>query len=148
MLAVQSIWSHTLYSVALAVNNANAVATAVRVILGEAGVTPKQLNTDMGAGFTSGVVPRLLDETGIEHRLKDPRDSNAIATLDRAIQTLRISLMKTGPTEDWAERLPKITRGMNNAPHEHLLGEAPNSAASNDQLHFHLQKQAAQDLSS
>jgi len=128
------------------VNNTNAVATAFRVILGEARVTPEQLNTDMVAVFTSGAFPRMLDETGIEHRLKDPHNSNTIATLDRAIQTLRISLMKTGPTEDWAERLPKITRGMNNAPHGHLLGEAPNSVGSNDQLQCHLQKQAAQDL--
>ena len=146
ILAVHDIWSRKSYTVALAVDNASAVATAFRSILGEAGVTPKQLNTDMDAVFTSGAFPRLLDDTGIEHRLNDPRDSNAIATLDRAIQTLRISLMKTGSTETWAERLPKVTRGMNNAPHEHLLGEAPNSVGSNDQLQFHLQKQAAQDL--
>ena len=131
---------------ALTVNTPSAVATAFRIILGEAGATPQQLNTDMGAEFTSGAFPRLLDEEGIEHRLKDPRDSNALATLDRAIQTLKVSLLKTGSTEDWAERLTKVTRGMNDAPHEHLLGEAPNSVASNDQLQFHLQKQSAQYL--
>ena len=146
ILAVQDIWSRKFFTVALVENTPSAVATAFRIILGEAGAIPQQLNTDQGAEFTSGAFPRLLDEKGIEHRLKDPRDSNALATLDRAIQTLRVSLMKTGSTEDWADRLTRVTRGMNNAPHEHLLGEAPNSVPSNKQLQFHLQKQAAYDL--
>ena len=65
ILAVQDIWSRKLYTVALAVNNTSAVAIAFRSTLGETGVTPKQLNTDMDAVFTSGACPRLLDETGI-----------------------------------------------------------------------------------
>ena len=146
ILAVQDIWSRKIYTVALAQNNPAAVATAFRIILGEAGTTPKELNTDMGAEFTSGAFPRLLDDRGIDHRTKDPRDSNAIATLDRAIQSLKVSLMKTGSTDTWADRLAKVTRGQNNAPHEHLLGEAPNSVAGNDQLQFHLLKDAAHDL--
>ena len=146
ILAVQDIWSRKLFTMALVENTPSAVATVFRIILGEAGAIPQQLNTDQGAEFTSGAFPRLLDEKGIEHRLKDPRDSNALATLDRAIQTLKVSLMKTGSTEDWADRLTRVTRGMNNAPHEHLLGEAPNSVPSNKQLQFHLQKQAAYDL--
>lgn len=49
ILAAQDIWSRSLYTVALAVNKASSVAIAFRTLLGEAGVTPKQLNTDRGA---------------------------------------------------------------------------------------------------
>lgn len=146
ILAAQDIWNRKIYTVALAQNNPTAVAIAFRIILREAGTTPKELNTDMGADFTSGAFPRLLNEQGIDHRTNGPRDSNAIATLDRATQTNKVSLMRTGSTDTWADRLAKVTRGQNTAPHEHLLGEAPDSVASNDQLHFHLQKQAAHNL--
>ena len=67
----------------------------------------------MDASFTTGEFPRLLDEKGIDQRFKDPRDSNALATLDRAIQTLKVNLMKTGPADTWAERLAKVTKGQN-----------------------------------
>lgn len=93
MLAVQCMCSHKLYTVGLGVSNTSAVATAFRIILGEARVTPELRNTNMGAEFTSGACPRLLDATGVEHRLNYPRHTNTLATLGQAIQTLNVSLM-------------------------------------------------------
>ena len=68
ILAVQDIWSPKLFTMALTVNSPSVIATAFRIILGEAGAIPQQLNIDQGAEFTSGAFPRLLDEKGIEHR--------------------------------------------------------------------------------
>ena len=87
ILCVQDIYSRKLYTVALAKNNPSAMATAFRIIIAEAGVKPTELNSDMGSEFTSGAFPVLLDEQGIFHNVKDPRDRQALPTLGRSIDT-------------------------------------------------------------
>lgn len=134
ILCVQDIYSRKLYTVDLAKHNPSAMATAFRIILAEAGATPSQLNTDQGAEFTSGAFPVLLDDQGISHNVKDPRDRQAISTLDRAIQCLKTNVMKGGSLDTWSSRLAVVTRGMNASPQGHLLGSAPNDVPNNDQL--------------
>ena len=131
ILVVQDIFIRNIYTVSLAQNNPRAVATAFQIILTEGGLTPTELNTDMGAEFTSDAFPRLLQENGISHRKKDPRDRNAIATLERAIQTLKLNIMNTGASGTWAERLARVTKGQNEAPHDNLRGSAPNDVRKN-----------------
>ena len=72
--------------------------------------TPLELNTDKGSEFTSGDFPQLLDEQGIAHRVKDPQDRNAIATLDRAIQSLKPALSQG----NWAMKLDAAVKGQKN----------------------------------
>ena len=88
ILVVQDIFSRQIHAVALTTKIPSATATALRIILAEAGVST-MLTTDRGGEFKNGAFPQLLDEKGIYHQMKDPRDLNAISTLDRAIQELR-----------------------------------------------------------
>lgn len=78
-------------AVALTTKVPSATATALIIILAEAGI-PDMLTTDQGADSTIGAFPRLLDEKGIDHQVTDPRYINGISTLDRAIQELREGL--------------------------------------------------------
>ena len=146
IFVVQDIYTRKIHAVALTTKVANATATAFRIVLGEAGV-PEHLTTDRGSEFNSGAFPRLLDEKGIVHQVKDPRDVNAIATLDRAIQTLKKALMKTGSTNSWHERLTRVVAAQNALPHDALFGAAPKDVkTSNEVLDFALTKKAALDL--
>lgn len=72
-----------------------------------------------------------------------PQDKNGIATLDRAIQSLKAALAsEKGP---WAETLATVVRGQNAAPTNHLCGPNPDSVAGNNVLQFRLTEQAADD---
>ena len=104
------------------------------------------LTTDRGGEFKNGAFPQLLDEKGIYHQMKDPRDLNAISTLDRAIQELRKGLAKGGAMDKWQERLARVVKGMNASPHSHLMGSAPKDVDDNKVLTFALTKKAAFDL--
>ena len=91
VLLVQDIFSRKIFARPLKGTTPTEVAAAFRSIMSSNG-TPLELNTDKGSEFTSGDFPQLLDEQGIAHRVKDPQDRNAIATLDRAIQSLKPAL--------------------------------------------------------
>ena len=54
--------------------------------------------------------------------------------------------MKTGPDNTWADRLVRVTRGQNEAPHEHLMGSAPNDVKTNKNLQFALIKDSAETI--
>ena len=146
ILVVQDIFSRQIHAIALTTKIPSAAATAMRIIIGDAG-TPERLTTDRGSEFRDGAFPRLLNEKGILHQTKDPRDLNAIATLDKAIQELRKGLAKGGDMERWHERLTRVVRGMNASPHPHLMGSAPKDVnGENKVLEFGLSKKAAFDL--
>ena len=104
------------------------------------------LTTDRGGEFKNGAFPQFLDEKGIYHQMKDPRDLNAISTLDRAIQELRKGLAKGGAMDKWQERLARVVKGMNASPHSHLMGSAPKDVDDNKVLTFALTQKAALDL--
>ena len=95
ILVVQDLFSRQMHAVALTTKVPSATATALRIILAEAGI-PDMLTTDRGGEFNNGAFPRLLNEKGIFHQVKDPRDLNAISILDRAIQELHKRLAKGG----------------------------------------------------
>ena len=66
ILVVQDLFSRQMHAVALTTKVPSATATALRIILGEAG-TPDMLTTDRGGEFNNGAFPRLLNEKGIFH---------------------------------------------------------------------------------
>ena len=71
--------------------------------------------------------------------MKDPQDRNAIATLDRAIQSLKLALSQG----NWAMKLDAAVSGQNKAPHGHLMMSAPNEVQGNDVLQFALKQEGA-----
>ena len=75
--------------------------------------------------------------------MKTTQDRNALATLDRAIQSLKTALaQEEGP---WAKTLEKVVRGQNAAPNNHLYDSAPNDVKESKVLQFRLMEQAADD---
>ena len=91
ILVAQDIFSRKIYARPLRGTTPQEVTAAFRNIL--SGVTPpKELSTDKGAEFNNPPSPKLLSDRDIAHRVKTPQIRNAIATLDRAIQSLKTAL--------------------------------------------------------
>ena len=119
-------------------------AEARRVFLG----WPKCqiLDTDGGPEF-KGVFKDFLQTAQIQHRVKDPKDTNALAVVDRKIQQIKTAISQRWIEEgekDWREILPDIVRALNETPSEALQGQAPD--AIDAVAEFDLQK-APQKLS-
>ena len=85
ILAVLNVFSKQLWAKPLTTKTPEAVTAAFRDIL-QGKEPPTRLDTDSGAEFT-GPFQQLLEEKDIFHVTKDPQDTNALAPLDRAIQT-------------------------------------------------------------
>ncbi len=146
ILAVQDVFSRLLYARSLISKTPKAVAEAFADILREEGGHPVELTTDGGPEFTR-TFGDLLAEEHIEHSVKDQQAHNALATLDRAIQSMKQALfkrMEAKGTRSWAELLPATVRGLNAAPHMHLMGEAPEDVEGNSALRFQLKEEAAE----
>ena len=79
------------------------------------------VTTDQGAEFSK--IEDALPEEAV-HRQKTPADKNAIAVLDRNMQSLKIDLAgkiaKKGG--DWSVELPKAVNAHNNKPHDAVHG--------------------------
>ena len=143
ILVVQDIFSRKVYARPLRGTTPQEVTAAFRDILSTAPTAPKELSTDQGAEFKNPPFPKLMSERNIVHRVKSPQDRNAIATLDRAIQSIKVALaQEKGP---WAKALEKVVRGQNAAPNSHLSGSSANEVKDNEVLQFRLKEQGAAD---
>ena len=143
ILVVQDIFSRKVYARPLEGTTPQEVTAAFRGILSTAPTAPKELSTDGGAEFKNPPFPKLMSERDIVHRVKTTQDRNAIATLDRAIQSLKTALAQEKGT--WDKALDKVVRGQNAAPNSHLAGSAPNDVKDNKLLQFRLKEQGADD---
>ena len=148
ILVVQDIFTRKLYAKALLRNDPKTVGDAFKEIVQAAKESPDELNTDKGGEFTGNAFQIALRGLKIRHRVKDPMDRNAIATVDAAISNLKKSLFRTGDDgiSNWAERLDRVVAGINKTPHDHLRGSAPNDVKDKPQLQYFLEKDASQDL--
>ena len=100
------------------------------------------LDTDGGPEFNGAAFKDFLREAGIQHRVKDPKDTNALAVVDRKIQQIKkaISSMQMENNSPWRTLLPKVVAGINESPSEALMGKAPADVAGNENAIFDLQK--------
>ena len=92
VLAVLNVFSKELWARPLRTKTPAVVTEAFREIL-QGQELPSRLDTDLGSEFT-GPFAQLLEEKDIFHVVKDPQDVNALAPLDRAIQTLKQSMFR------------------------------------------------------
>ena len=116
-------------------------------ILERAGRKPIEMNVDKGPEFKSAQLKGMLTARGIEN-LRVSEGKNDIATLDRAIATLKLLLTRrtlTTGAGNWAAELKAATDSYNNTGHTHVGLEAPGTVEENDQLQFQLQVQAGKD---
>jgi hypothetical protein len=142
ILLVQDIFSRLIYARPL--SRVDQTTTAFEEILDEAGTTPLRVTFDTGPEFGK-TWKAMLARRGIEPDIKEPADKQAIATLDRAIATLKRALTRrvAAGGDNWASELENAVKGMNSSSHSALDGEEPKDVATNEDLQFSLKKAAA-----
>jgi transposase InsO family protein len=154
VLVVQDIFSRKIWTRALKSAQTGENTQAFLEILGEARAEapdsdqpiPFELNTDKGSEFTGKVFQDMLLEKKIKFREKEAL--NDLATVDRAIQTLKKTLTKfeiSPALGNWAEELQNATEAHNKNVHTHLQGGTPEDVAGDKEKQFELQGMAARD---
>ena len=125
VLIVLDVWTRRLFARALADKRPATVAAALDQLFAQFGV-PNSFETGRGGGVRRTREARLLDKLRVRQARKSPKDRNVHATLDRAIGTLRQTLARVlvaKRSEDWADALPGVVRGLNWTPHGSLPGD-------------------------
>ena len=147
VLCVLDVFSRYLWTRRLESAQSEEVRNAFVRILNQSGRKPVQLNFDKGVELNSSGFMDMLAYEGIEYRVSE--NKNDIATLDRAISTLKVMLTRRTNTTgagNWAQELAKATRSYNFTGHEHLGDQAPARVEDNKSIRFSLQKQASKDV--
>ena len=146
ILCVLDVFSRFLWTRRLENSKTATVAEAFQDIFTVSGRKPLELNYDKGVEFNSAVFADLLKDTGVTMvRVSDSK--NDLATLDRAMSTLKTIITRRTITKDagnWAQELEKATSSYNGVEHEHL-GVAPEKVALNPQVRFQMQQQSGKD---
>ena len=107
------------------------VTVAFRAIL-QRMKKPQVLSTDQDSAF-AGPFNAMLEEKGIVHRFK--RGINSIATLDRAIQTVKKTLfrkMTRANTTKFDQFIEETERGYNQSVHGSLMGSPDDVSADTE----------------
>jgi hypothetical protein len=146
ILAVQDIFSRMIYTEATKSVQAEETVAAFKRILAKASEPPIELNTDRGGEFGAEVFQKMLKEKKILFRVAEAK--NDIATLDRAIATLKATLTRlvvTPGNGNWADELQRATKAHNKNAHTHLKGGSPVDVEDDEVLQFDLQEQAGKD---
>ena len=140
ILVVQRVFDRMLWTKALRSKRSQDVVGAFRQILEEAGAKPTNLTTDKGGEFEADF-KRYVEAQGINYRTKT--SMRQISTLDAAIGNLKKAMVRDARkenTNDWADRLEKVTRGQNQIPKDYLDGKAPASVQGNEELQKDLEE--------
>ena len=127
VLAVVNVWNRMGFAIPIVDKTAESVANGLRTLLNDPKLNPKFIFSDAGNEYR-GPVQTLLDEKGIVHRTKETGDVNALAVLDRFIQTFKKRLAESLAANkgEWADRVPEVVRQYNETPHQTIFDEAPN----------------------
>ena len=144
ILVVINVFSKELWARPLTTKTPAVVTAAFREIL-QGKDPPSRLDTDVGSEFT-GPFAQMMEEKDIFHVIKDPQDTNGLAPLDRAIQTLKQSMFRrvVGDKDaDWAGNLQKTVEGYNSTIHSSLQGRAPEEVDDDKELQFALRRKNA-----
>ena len=145
ILVVQDVFSRKVYAQAL-VSKMQAFVAKAFIKISEQHGPPREVNTDEGTEF-KGQFDKYLESKSIPHVTKDPRDVNALATIDKAIQTIKQGLtrrMLIEKTSKWQPLLQTAVSSYNKSPHSYLQDQAPNEVKDNKNLQFDLKLENAQ----
>jgi hypothetical protein len=147
VLCVLDIFSRFLWTRKLRNAKTATVTKAFKSILEVSQRTPIEMNIDKGAEFNSAEFSKMLTDKGID-MVRVAEGRNDIATIDRAIATLKLLITKrtiTTGAGNWAQELAKATSGYNKTGHTHLGLEAPGTVQNNESLQFEMQVQSGKD---
>ena len=126
ILVVLNVWNRMGFAVSLENKRTKTVAAGLSTLLEDSRLNPTVISSDSGKEW-QGEVETLMRERQIVHRMKDPSDVNALAAVDRFIQTIKKRLAESLASEkgEWADRVAEVVRQYNESPHETLFQEAP-----------------------
>ena len=150
VLLVQDIFSRFLMAKAL--KSVSEATDAFEEILKEAEDRmldapphPRRLDTDGGPEFANAAFRALLVRYKIEHIIKDSKDYNALATLDRAMGVVKRALARRQEAQggNWLSNLDATIEGYNKTEHGGIDAEPSNIT---DDIAFSLHRKAATDL--
>ena len=142
ILVVQDLFSRFLWARAL--TSKTQVGTAFLRLMEDTGRACKELNSDSGSEFSNEAFKRMLFFNGdIRHRFKEgPQD---LATLDRAIGTLRATLVRrTAEGGEWPQELQAAVDSINNSDHAALDMREPAEVRGDKELRFDLRYKNAE----
>jgi hypothetical protein len=91
--------------------------------------TPKVVDVDFEGAFRSPEVTELMQQRGVAVQTKDPKDTGAIALIDRASGQLKgamFRILQSRNTSLWIDKVDDALRALNERPHEALGGAQPN----------------------
>ena len=106
---------------------------------------PQRLDTDGGPEFVNATFRALILRYKIEHVIRNPNDTQALATLDSAIGTVKrmMQRMRDAKGGSWLTNLSAAIHAYNNTEHGGIDAE-PAHITDNDILS--LKKEAAEEL--
>ncbi|MDA8582770.1 DDE-type integrase/transposase/recombinase [bacterium] len=145
ILVVCDYFTRQTWATALKDIQAKTTADALETIIVSNG-PPKELNTDEGTEMINEPFRAVMARHNIVHRIKVGRED--LAVIDRRIQLLKQGLFRdtaNRQTGDWASRVDKAVRALNNTPTEPLMGSDPNDVEKEPVLEFVRRKQGALD---
>ena len=126
ILVALNVWNRMGFAIPIEDKRPESVATGLSILLDDPKLNPTIISTDSGNEW-KGEVQALLEARQIVHRTKEPSDVNALAAVDRFIQTLKKRLAESLESKkgQWEDRVAEIVRQYNESPHETLFDEAP-----------------------
>ena len=139
-MIIINVFDRKAHAVTLATKSAEAVMSGMRKLLRKMGSDMKGgvLSSDMGREFFNEEFQRLLKTQDIAWKSKGTGEPNAIAVLDRCIQTLRkdvTSRMMEEPTKTWNQVLGASIVAYNRSIHG-TMRDAPNDVGKEPILQF------------
>jgi len=139
-MIIINVFDRKAHAVTLATKSSEAVMSGMRKLLRKMGRDMKGgvLSSDMGREFFNDDFQRLLKTQDIAWKSKGNGEPNAIAVLDRCIQTLRkdvTSRMMEEPTKTWNQVLGASIVAYNRSIHGSMR-DAPNDVGKEPVLQF------------
>lgn len=90
--------------------------------------TPKVVDVDFEGAFRSPEVTELMELRGVAAQTKDPKDTGAIALIDRASGQLKgamFRILQSRNTSVWIDKVDDALWALNERPHEAIGGGQP-----------------------
>jgi hypothetical protein len=147
ILVVTDVFSRFVWAVPLKDKSQNTVTTAFGGLLTSSGVQPTEVDSDGGAEF-SGIFDKFLLDKGIAHRMKNPKQVNALAIVDSTIKKLKDTMkqeMAEAGTGIWLSSLSGAVKAANGNSNDYLMGSRPSDVKGSAALQYTLKKQAGRD---
>lgn len=147
ILVLMQVWSRKLWARAMKEKTWQATNEAMKKLLQEAHPSQEQTHDLLhDAGLEFSRISTVLPQGWVE-RTKDPLDRQGIASLDKAIQTLKVNLEDIIETKggDWTTHLDQAVTAYNRAYNAAVNGP-PSKAENGDVREFLINEKNAENM--